>query len=79
MMVQTTGRLFDALDLMRRWHFGRVVDFESFARNTRDAIHHARRSRDQREVIFALQPLLDNIHVEQTEKSAAKAEAQSRT
>ena len=40
------------------------------------AVAHARRGRDQVDVEFALQPLLNDFEVQQPEKAAAEAEAQ---
>ena len=42
----------------------------------RDAVAHAGRGGDQVEVVLALQPLLDDLHVQQAEEAAAEAEAQ---
>ena len=39
---------------------------------------HRRRGRDEVEVVLALQPLLDDLHVQQAEEAAAEAEAQRR-
>ena len=41
-----------------------------------DAIQHARRGRDEVHVELALETLLDDLHVEQSEEPAAKAEAE---
>src|SRR3954453_19204199 len=42
-----------------------------------DSIDDARRGGDQVEIVFAGQPLLDDLEVEQAEEAAAEAEAQS--
>ena len=42
----------------------------------RHAIQHARRGRDQVHVELALEPLLDDLHVQQPEEPAAEAEAE---
>ena len=39
-------------------------------------VAHAGRGGDQVEVVLALQPLLDDLHVQQAEEAAAEAEAQ---
>ena len=43
-----------------------------------DAIDDGRRGRDQVEIEFALQPLLNDFQMQQPQKAAAKAEAQRR-
>ena len=42
----------------------------------RHAVQHARRGRDQVHVELALEPLLDDLHVQQAEEAAAEAEAE---
>ena len=44
----------------------------------RHAVEHARRRRDQVLVELALEPLLDDLHVQQAEEAAAEAEAERR-
>ncbi len=41
-----------------------------------DAVGHGRRRRDECEGELALEPLLDDLHVQQAEEAAAEAEAQ---
>ncbi len=53
-----------------------VVDRNRLPVRFRDMIHHARRGRDQVQMVFALQPLLHHLHVEKAQKAAPKAEAQ---
>ena len=55
---------------------GRVVDLDDVAVGGGDAIEHARRGGDQVEVELALEPLLDDLHVQQAEEAAAEAEAE---
>src|ERR687891_33599 len=43
-----------------------------------DFVHHARRGGDEVEVVFAGQPLLDDLEVEEAEEAAAEAEAEGR-
>ena len=69
-------RLFDLRDLAGIGPARRVVDFDDAAISQRDLVAHARRGGDQVEVVFALQPLLDDLHVQQAEEAAAEAEAQ---
>ena len=74
-------RLLDHLDAVGVGHVGRVVQLDHLRRlgpsmAQVDAVDHRRRGRDQVEVIFAGQPLLDDLEVEQAEEAAAEAEAQ---
>ena len=57
---------------------GRVLDLEGLAVELLDLVDDGRRRGDQREVVLALEPLLDDLHVQQPQKSAAKAEARAR-
>ena len=41
-----------------------------------DLVDHARRGGDQVEIVFAGQPLLDDLEVEQPQEAAAEAEAE---
>ena len=43
-----------------------------------DLVDHRRRGRDQVEVELALQPLLDDLEVQEAEEAAAEAEAERR-
>ena len=54
----------------------RAVDFLHDAVGRRHAVQHARRGRHQVHVELALEPLLDDLHVQQPEEAAAEAEAQ---
>ena len=55
----------------------RVVDIDlAAAVGQRDAVLHGRRRRDEVQVELALQPLLDDLHVEQAQEADAEAEAQ---
>ncbi len=47
-----------------------------FAPFINDLVRHVRRGLHQVDIGFVLQPLLDDLHVQQSEKSAAKAEAE---
>ena len=42
----------------------------------RDVVAHARRGRDQVQVVLALQPLLDDLQMQQPEKAAAESKTQ---
>src|SRR5688572_17381534 len=70
--------LVDELDQVRIGPVGRVVDLAQAAAGGADVIDDARRGGDQVEIIFAGQPLLDDLEMEQAEEAAAEAEAQSR-
>ena len=69
--------LFDFGDLARIEPARRVVDFDHLAVGLRDLVAHAGSGGDEVEIEFALEPLLDDLHVEQAEKAAAEAEAES--
>ena len=56
----------------------RAVDLLHHAVGRGHAVEHARRGRDQVHVELALEPLLDDLHVQQPEEAAAEAEAQRR-
>ncbi len=53
-----------------------IVHLDHFAVGERDVVAHAGRGGDQIEFVLALQPLLNDLHVQQAEKAAAEAEAQ---
>ena len=55
---------------------GRAVDLLHHAVGRRHPVQHARRRRDQVHVELALEPLLDDLHVQQAEEAAAEAEAE---
>ncbi len=74
-------RLVDLLDAAGIGVVGRVVQHDlaravGFAGAQHDAVDHAGRGGDQVEVVFARQPLLDDLEVEQAEEAAAVAEAE---
>ena len=68
--------------LLRLGNFGGVrvvergVDIELRAVGLRDLIDDVRSRRDEVEVIFALEPFEDDLHVQKPQKAAAEAEAQ---
>src|SRR5207253_2560096 len=70
-------RLLDLYDTPGVRHFGRAVDLGDGTIGRGHAIPHAGRGRDQFEIEFTLKPLLDDLHVQQAEKSAAKAKSKS--
>ena len=55
--------------------FGRIVQCEDRAVGLQHLVDDGRRRADQVEVVLALQTLLDDVHVQQAEKAAAKAES----
>ena len=62
-------------------HVGRVVELDRLRRlglrlAEVDLVDDARRGGDEVEVIFAGQPLLDDLEVEEAEEAAAEAEAE---
>ena len=67
-------RLLDALDL--GGHLGRVVHLELLAGLGQHAVGDVRRGHEQVEVELALEPLADDLHVQQAEEAAAEAEAE---
>ena len=77
-------RLLDRLDPVGVGHVGRVVQLDHLRRRSFfewrrcDLVDHRRRGGDEVEVIFAGQPLLDDLEVEQAEEAAAEAEAERR-
>ena len=64
------------LDMVRVRHVDRIVDFQLLAVAQLDLVDHRRRGRDQVEIEFALEPLLDDFQMQQAEKAAAEAEAE---
>ena len=68
-------RLANFIDAACIGNFRRVFDHHDFAVGLEHFIHHARGGRDQVLVEFAFQPFLNNFHVQQPQKAAAKTEA----
>ena len=71
-------RLFDVLDrAAASGSLRRVVDVDHRRRRSCSTlVDDARRGRDEVEVVLALEPLLDDLHVQQAEEAAAEAEAE---
>ena len=69
-------RLTKLRNLVDRWQLRGVVDIERFAVRQQHFVDHGRRGRDQVEVVLSFQPLLDDLHVQHTQESAAEAESQ---
>ena len=68
--------LVDALDARHVGIVGRVVEHELFAVRQSDVIDDRRCRRDDLQIEFPLEPLLDDLHMQQPQKSAAEAHAQ---
>jgi hypothetical protein len=67
-------RLVHPLDLGR--HLGRVVDLELLAFLRQHAVGDVRRGHQQVEVELPLEPLANDLHVQEPEKAAAEPEAE---
>src|SRR5918997_1561838 len=65
-------RLFDALALRR--HVSRVVHLDVLARWRFNAIGDARSRHEQVEIKLALEPLTDDLHVQEAQESAPESE-----
>ena len=55
---------------------GRVLHLDDLVGRRLDLVDDGRRRRDQREIVLALEPLLNDLHVQQTQETAAHAEAE---
>ena len=66
------------LDVVDGGHLGRAVDVDGGAIVQLDLVDHGRRSGDEIQIVFTLQTLLDDLHVQHPEEAAAEAEAQRR-
>ncbi len=54
----------------------RIVHLDHFAVRERDFVAHAGRGRDEIDIELTLQPLLDDLHMQQAEEAAAETEAE---
>ena len=70
--------LLDFRDLDDVGHVGGIVQFDLGLVGQRDPVDDRGRGRDQVEVELALQPLLDDLEMQQPEEAAAEAEAERR-
>ena len=59
-------------------HVGRIVQLDLGLVGERDPVDDRWRGRDEVEVELALEPLLDDLEMQEAEKAAAKAEAERR-
>src|SRR6185503_11567264 len=69
-------RLLDAVDVAFRGEFRGVVELDDLAVLEHAAKAHGRGGRYQVEVVLTLEPLLDDLHVQEPQEAAAKAEAE---
>ena len=69
-------RLLHFLDVIGVRHIDRIVDFQLLAVAQLDLVDHRGRGRDQIEIEFALEPLLDDLQMQEPEEAAAEAEAE---
>ncbi len=74
--VDAHDRLAKLVDVPRVGHFLRPVDFQLLALLGRDLVGHVGCGLHQVDVGFLLQPLLDDLHVQQPEETAAESESQ---
>ena len=68
--------LLDRLDQVRVGHVGRAVHVDPLAAAQAHVVLDVRRRREQLEAVLALEPLAHDVHVQQAEEAAAKAEAE---
>ncbi len=69
-------RLANFVDHARVGQVRRIIDQHRFAAGREDFINDARRRGDDIHVVFAPEPFLDDLHVQQAEKTAAESETQ---
>ena len=74
--LRADHRLLHIIDLRRRRKVGRVGQVDHCPVCLVDLVNDGRRSRHEIQVILSLEPLRDDIEVQQTKKSAAETEAQ---
>ena len=74
-MARITGSSIFAISLGRQ-PARRIVHFDHFTVGLVDLVAHAGRGRDQLQVELALQALLNDLHVQKAEKTAAEAESE---
>ncbi len=69
-------RLAQLFDIVQRRQLRGAVDIDDFAASSLHFVHYGRRGGDQIEIVFALQALLNDLHMQQTQEAAAEAEAE---
>ena len=73
---RSNNRLKNGFDAADVGQFGRIFDFDFFAAFQHDFVNHRRRGGNQIHVKLALQAFLHDFQVQQTQETAAEAEAQ---
>ena len=68
--------LADLLDERAVGHVGRRVHLDNVAIGQRQLVLDVRRGGEQLEVVFPLEPLTNDVHVQQAEEAAPEAEAE---
>ena len=71
-------RLLDPLDLLNVRQFRRIVDHHDVAVVLGHTVYNRRRRGNEVELELALEPLLDDVHVQQAQKPASEAESQGK-
>ena len=74
--IRLDDRLLRLGNIGRIRIIGRVVDHHNLAVRQRNAIDYRRRSRNQIQIVFTFQSLLNDLHMQQAEEAAAESEAQ---
>ena len=72
MNVGVHDRFADFFDHARIGQVRGIINLNDFAACRQDFVDHARGGRDDIHVVFASEPFLNDLHVKQAEKSAAK-------
>ena len=70
------NRFADLGDVRRIRQLGRIFHGQHLALVRHHLVHHCRRGGDEVETVFALEPFLDDLHVQHTEEAATEAEAE---
>ena len=71
-------RLADLPHLVRLGQIGRVLYFHDLAVELLDLVDHGGRRRDQRQIVLALEPLLDDLHVQQPQETRSACRSRAR-
>src|SRR5262249_54422585 len=71
------NRFPNFVDDARGGQVSRIINKQFFSARGQHFVDHAWACRDDVHVVLAAEPFLDNLHVQQTEKAAAKTKAQS--
>ncbi len=74
--VSAHDRLADFLDDAWIGQMRGIIDVQGLAARGQDFVNDAGRRGDDVHVVLAPEPFLDDLHVQQTEKAAAKSEAE---